>query len=70
MRPGLADLGGQGIAILLTLMTGVALDMGFLVSELMVWPNWEVGGGGGWQEAGRGLNPTDRSHQAWGDLLG
>ena len=55
-------LGGQGIDVLLPLMTGVALDMGLLVVELMVGLNW----GGGF----RCFNPTDKSHQAWGDLLG
>ena len=51
------ELGAQGIAVVLTLMTGVALEMGLLVVELMTWPNWGlVCGGGG--------NPTDRSHQA------
>ena len=40
------DLGGQGIAILLTLMTGVALEMGLVVVELMAWPNWGLEGRG------------------------
>ena len=39
-------LGGQGIAVLLTLLTGVALDMGLLVVKLMEWPNWGWGVGG------------------------
>ena len=60
-------LGAQRIAVLLTLMTGVALDMGLLAVELMAWPNWHVGCGG--EQTPRGFNP-DRSHQAWGDLLG
>ena len=37
------ELGGQGIAALLTVMTGVALDLGLLAVEVMEWPNWVVG---------------------------
>ena len=41
------ETGEQGIAVVLTLMTGVALEMGLLVVELMTWPNWGLGCGGG-----------------------
>ena len=49
-------------------MTGVALEMGLLVLELIMWPGWGAGVGKGW--AFLDINPTDRSHPAGDDLLG
>ena len=39
------ERGEQGIAVLITLMTGVVLEMGLVVVELMVGPNWGLGCG-------------------------
>ena len=49
-------------------MTGVALEMGFLVVELNIEPDWGLGCGRCWSFWG--INLTDRSHLARGDLLG
>ena len=37
--------GEQGKAVILTLMTGVALEMRLLVLELIMWPDWGLGCG-------------------------
>ena len=39
------EVGEQGIAVVLPLMTGVALEMGLLVVELMMGPDWGLGCG-------------------------
>ena len=35
--------GGQDNAVVLSLVTGVALEMGLLVLELIMWPHWGWG---------------------------
>ena len=47
------ETGEQGIAVVLTLMTGVDLEMGLLVVELMMGSDWGLGCGG--SEASRAL---------------
>ena len=37
------ETGEQGIAVVLALMTGVALEMGLLVVELIMGPDWGLG---------------------------
>ena len=41
------ETGEQGIIVVLTLVIGVALEMGLLVVGLMMWPDWGLGCGGG-----------------------
>ena len=39
------ETGEQGIAVVLTLITGVVLEMGLLVVELDMGPEWGLGSG-------------------------
>ena len=41
------ETGEQGMAVVLTLNTGVALEMRLPVVELMMWSDWGLGCGGG-----------------------
>ena len=54
----------QGNAVVLTLMTDVALGMGLLVLELIMVPGWGPGVWKGW--CFRGINPADGCYQTLG----